>query len=73
MLALFFESKFKSHQSSQGFRINFCFLKKIISVCLGPNAGPDGLIPWTRFCKVGPVWVLSSPSLFHCLLKFSYF
>lgn len=42
----------------------FCFLKQLIFIWLGPNAGPDGLIPWTRFCKVGalgsyPLWVLA--------------
>lgn len=28
---------------------------------LGPGAGPEGLIPWTRFCKVGPVGLRSVP------------
>ena len=55
-----FESKYNSHQSSQSFRIDFHFLKKLIFICLGPSAGPDGLIPWTRFCKVGAVWSLCS-------------
>lgn len=54
--------KYRSNQSNQSFRIDFCFLKKLIFICLGPNAGPDGLIPWTRFCKVGIVWFLYSES-----------
>lgn len=33
-----------------------------VCLFLGPNAGPDGLIPWTRFCKVGTPWVLHPDS-----------
>lgn len=58
------ESKYKSHQSSQSFRIDFHFLKMLICICLGPTAGPDGLIPWTRFCKVGTVWALDFGALY---------
>lgn len=47
-----------------------CFLKKLIFIWLGPNAGPDGLIPWTRFCKVGTVWVFCALGS-RCLLRFS--
>lgn len=55
-----FESKYKSHQPSQSFRIDSQFLKNLVFIFLGPNAGPDGLIPWTRFCKVGAVSDLHS-------------
>lgn len=34
------------------------FVCSFLCLFLGPNAGPDGLIPWTRFCKVGPPWVV---------------
>lgn len=37
---------------------------KRVTFPLGPNVSPEGLIPWTRFCKVGAAWVfrlLSTP------------